>query len=60
MEDDIYCHVVVDGRVIGDATDFKMAVLARFASYYTLKIQYHEVVAVRLDFNQIQVQVIHR
>jgi hypothetical protein len=25
LEDDVYCYVVVDGRVIGDATDFQRA-----------------------------------
>ena len=58
MEDDIYCYVVVDGPVFGDATDFQRAVLARFASYYALNIQYPEVAAARQEFIQRQVQAI--
>jgi hypothetical protein len=37
-----FCYVAVDGRVIGDATDFHRAVVAMFASYHALNMQDHE------------------
>ena len=43
MEDDVYCYVMVDGRVIGDTADFQRAVFAMIVSYYAISIQYLEV-----------------
>jgi hypothetical protein len=60
LEDDIYHYVVVDGSVIGDATDFQWAVLARFASVYPLNIQYPQVAAVTSEFIQREIQAIHQ
>ena len=60
MEDDVYCYVMVDDRVIGDTTDFQRAVFAMFVSYYAISIQYLEVAAGRLELIDRQVQAIRR
>ena len=60
MEDDVYCYVMVDGRVIGDTADFQRAVFAMIVSYYAISIQYTEVAAGRLELTERQVQAICR
>ena len=58
MEDDVYCYVVVDDRVIGDTADFQTVVFAMIVSYYAISIQYTEVAADRLELIERQVQAI--
>ena len=51
-EDIKCCYVLVDGHVIGDQLDFRMAVMAMFATYFVFNIEYPEKAAASLEYIQ--------